>query len=112
METIFASYQLENFGYNLFYSILFNFFSSIIAPIFIYYFFIFCLICQKNQKTRKLQGTQLCYFRWPGDCSEDQLVALDNFKAFVTNLNDGKLKPEWDEYYLLRYLRARKFNKE
>lgn len=50
--------------------------------------------------------------RWPGDCSEEQLKALDDFRAFATKLNNGVLNPRWDEYYLLRFLRARKFNKE
>lgn len=52
------------------------------------------------------------YVRWPGDCSQDQLLALENFRGFVTTLNGGKIRGEWDDHYLLRFLRARKFNKE
>ena len=31
-------------------------------------------------------------YRFPGDCSEEQLQALDDFRGFVTNLNGGKLR--------------------
>ena len=49
--------------------------------------------------------------RWPGDCSQEQLQALDNFREFARELNGGTLDKQWDDHYLLRFLRARKFKK-
>lgn len=50
------------------------------------------------------------YSGFPGDCSEDHLKALDSFKVVVTDFNGGSLDSRWDDAYLLRFLRARKFN--
>jgi hypothetical protein len=47
---------------------------------------------------------------FPGDCSEEQLKTLEQFRAIVTIHNGGTLDPRWNEIYLLRFLRARKFN--
>lgn len=38
------------------------------------------------------------------------LKTLDQFKIIVTNHNGGVIDPRWDDIYLLRFLRARKFN--
>lgn len=48
-------------------------------------------------------------YRFPGDCNEDQIKQLSEFRKFVTekwNLTD----PPYDDVYLLRFLRARKFD--
>jgi hypothetical protein len=45
-----------------------------------------------------------------GDCSEEQLEALQKFRQIVTTANDGITNLQWDDEYLLRFLRARKFN--
>jgi len=50
------------------------------------------------------------YTGFPGDCSEEQLVALEKFREIVKARNNGELDPKWDDAYLLRFLRARKFN--
>jgi len=52
----------------------------------------------------------LISFRFPGDCSEEQLTALSKFVDIVRGRNEGVLDKQWDETYLLRFLRARKFN--
>lgn len=46
-----------------------------------------------------------------GDMNEDQEKALDIFRAWIkeTNITDH---PQYDDYYLLRFLRARKFDME
>lgn len=48
--------------------------------------------------------------RWPGDCSQTQLKALDEFRQYVTTM--GLNLSAFDDAYLLRFLRARKFNLE
>jgi len=48
--------------------------------------------------------------RFPGDCSEEMLTALSKFVDIVKGRNEGVLDIQWDETYLLRFLRARKFN--
>jgi len=45
---------------------------------------------------------------WPGDCSPEQLKVLEEFRAAVTNM--GCTNPPYDDAYLLRFLRARKFD--
>ena len=44
-----------------------------------------------------------------GDMNEAQDKALEEFRAFIkeNNLTDH---PQYDDYYLLRFLRARKFD--
>lgn len=37
-------------------------------------------------------------------------MALDKFKVIAKGTNNGELDPRWDDAYLLRFLRARKFN--
>ena len=51
----------------------------------------------------------MCPLSWPGDCSEEQLAALDKFRDVVRVHNEGVLDPRWDDRYLLRFLRARQF---
>ncbi|GBM18658.1 hypothetical protein AVEN_164776-1 [Araneus ventricosus] len=41
-----------------------------------------------------------------GDLSEEQLNALDSFRSSMEDI----LRPEHDDYFCLRWLRARKFN--
>jgi hypothetical protein len=48
------------------------------------------------------------YSGWPGDCSPEQLKVLEEFRAAVTNM--GCTNPPYDDAYLLRFLRARKFD--
>ena len=36
---------------------------------------------------------------------------MENFRAFVKELDGDQSNPNWDDHYLLRFLRARKFNK-
>lgn len=45
---------------------------------------------------------------WPGDCSDEQLKTLGDFREAVTAL--GCENPPYDDAYLLRFLRARKFD--
>ncbi len=45
---------------------------------------------------------------FPGDCSEEQLKALEQFRKEVTEM--GCTDPPYDDAYLLRFLRARKFD--
>jgi len=45
-----------------------------------------------------------------GDCSEEQLQVLGKFRNFVKSHNNGEFKPLWEDWYLLRFLRARKFS--
>ena len=44
-----------------------------------------------------------------GDMSEDQERSLEQFKKYIkdNNITDH---PQYDDYYLLRFLRARKFD--
>ncbi len=42
-------------------------------------------------------------FSFPGDCSDEQLKSLEIFRAQVDD-------PRFDDVYLLRFLRARKFD--
>lgn len=46
-----------------------------------------------------------------GDMSEDQEKALETFRKHIkdNNITDH---PQYDDYYLLRFLRARKFDME
>lgn len=46
-----------------------------------------------------------------GDMNEDQEKALEIFRSWIkeTNITDH---PQYDDYYLLRFLRARKFDME
>ena len=53
-----------------------------------------------NYKTKSIS--------WPGDCSPEQLKVLDEFRAAVRNM--GCQNPPYDDAYLLRFLRARKFD--
>jgi hypothetical protein len=46
--------------------------------------------------------------RFPEDCSEEQLKILGLFKKELAN--SGINDPRFDEAYLLRFLRARKFD--
>ena len=43
-----------------------------------------------------------------GDCSEEQLKVLAEFRSAVKNM--GCSNPPYDDAYLLRFLRARKFD--
>ena len=45
-----------------------------------------------------------------GDLSEDQEKALEIFRAYVKDKNLTNDHPQYDDYYLLRFLRARKFD--
>lgn len=47
---------------------------------------------------------------WPGDCSKTQLQTLDQFREHVNKM--GLNMSAYDDAYLLRFLRARKFNLE
>lgn len=44
-----------------------------------------------------------------GDMSEEQEAALEQFKKYLAEENITN-DPRYDDYYLLRFLRARKFN--
>lgn len=46
-----------------------------------------------------------------GDMSEDQERALEQFKKYIKDNNITE-HPQYDDYYLLRFLRARKFEME
>lgn len=48
------------------------------------------------------------YTGFPGDCSPEQLEILSRFRAEVQNM--GINDPTYDDPYLLRFLRARKFD--
>lgn len=43
-----------------------------------------------------------------GDMSEEQERALEHFKKYIKDNNITE-HPQYDDYYLLRFLRARKF---
>jgi len=43
-----------------------------------------------------------------GDMSEDQEKALEQFRKYIKDNNITE-HPQYDDYYLLRFLRARKF---
>lgn len=43
------------------------------------------------------------------DMSEEQNAALQQFKAYIRD-NNVTSDPTYDDYYLLRFLRARKFD--
>jgi hypothetical protein len=45
------------------------------------------------------------------DLSEDQEKGLEEFKRFIKE-NSITDNPQFDDYYLLRFLRARKFDQE
>ena len=51
------------------------------------------------------------YYSFMGDMSEDQEKALEQFRKYIkdNNITDH---PQYDDYYLLRFLRARKFDME
>ena len=53
----------------------------------------------------------LLSFSFMGDMSEDQERALEAFRKYIkdNNITDH---PQYDDYYLLRFLRARKFDME
>ena len=44
-----------------------------------------------------------------GDLSEEQEQSLQEFKRYLKE-NDLAQHPQYDDYYLLRFLRARKFD--
>jgi len=46
-----------------------------------------------------------------GDMSEDQEKALEQFRKYIKD-NSITDHPQYDDYYLLRFLRARKFDME
>jgi len=48
------------------------------------------------------------YSGHPGDCSPEQLQALDEIKKIMRN--EGITDPQYDDVFYLRFLRARKFN--
>lgn len=48
------------------------------------------------------------YSGFPGDCSEQQLKVLEEFRTAARNM--GCADPPYDDAYLLRFLRARKFD--
>jgi hypothetical protein len=65
----------------------------------------------KNKKDKKkYTGYSIHYRRFPGDCSEEQLAILDKFRGYVSTLSEGHPNPKWNDDYLLRFLRARKFH--
>ena len=66
---------------------------------------------EKSKKDKKKYSgyfSGLCSF--VGDCSQEQLQTLEKFKAFVKNHNNGEMKAQWEDWFLLRFLRARKFS--
>lgn len=56
--------------------------------------------------------TQTTVYSFMGDMSEDQERALEQFKAYVKENNMTNDHPQYDDYYMLRFLRARKFDME
>lgn len=48
------------------------------------------------------------YTGFPGDCNNEQLKALEEFRMIVAGMGLGN--PPYDDAYLLRFLRARKFD--
>ena len=44
-----------------------------------------------------------------GDLSEEQKSTLEEFKKYLVEINLAD-NPEYDDYYMLRFLRARKFD--
>ena len=46
-----------------------------------------------------------------GDMSEDQERSLEEFRKYIKD-NNVVDHPQYDDYYLLRFLRARKFDME
>ncbi len=55
-----------------------------------------------------LSKTAYSLYSFMGDMSEEQERALEQFKKYIkdNNITDH---PQYDDYYLLRFLRARKF---
>jgi len=49
------------------------------------------------------------YTGFPGDCNQDQLKALEEFRKIIYT-DMGLSNIPYDEVYLLRFLRARKFD--
>lgn len=65
---------------------------------------------EKRKKNKKnIQGTISYKQRFTGDCSEEQLETLAKFKLHVKANNKVSIE-QFDEVYLLRFLRARKFD--
>lgn len=55
-----------------------------------------------------MKCTYLNYNRFMGDLSEEQERCLEVFKVYIKENNIAQ-HPQYDDYYLLRFLRARKF---
>lgn len=51
------------------------------------------------------------FYSFMGDMSEEQEKALEQFKQYIKDNNITE-HPQYDDYYLLRFLRARKFDME
>lgn len=53
----------------------------------------------------------LLIYSFMGDMSDDQEKALETFRKYIKD-NNVTDHPQYDDYYLLRFLRARKFDME
>ena len=67
-------------------------------------------LSDEQEREEEVLGVRPSPLSFPGDCSEEQLKSLEEFREIAAVHNGGKLDPRWDEVYLLRFLRARKFN--